>query len=330
MYKINENHRLFMSLGVVVTLSLLLVVTSFTRKEIMIYADGKVEQFVTTDLFARDVIGDFTYDAVDGIYYTNVRDFSILTPDTVIEIQTKKAVDVVVNNTTETVHTFANTVAELMNERYTIYNEIPEDLEVESLDKITEKYLVDEKYLDAFLTDLDTPLKLTHEKMVEQTRVVEVPHEVIYETTRDLLKGEERVIQEGIHELKKETTQFVYRNGELVDTIVLAQEVTQAGQATIIERGINSGVASQPAGVWDSLANCESGGRWDANTGNGYYGGLQWSAPTWNKAAAIVGLSHIPYAHLATRDEQILAAQAWLARTSWAQWPACSIKLGLR
>lgn len=329
MYKINENHKMFMTLGVVVTMSLLLAVTTFTKKEITIYADGRVEQVVTTDLFAKDVINDYVSDAVDGLFYTNVSNFSVLTEDTVIEIKTKKAIDVIVNDEPKTVYTFSNTVAELMDEQYSIYNEPVDGLE-EVLDKIVVKYLVDADYMNSHLHDLNNPLIITHEKTIEQTRTFEAASEVVYQTTRDLPVGEERIVQEGVSLIKSETILYVYRNGEHVDTVLINEEVIQEPQPTIVERGINSGVAAQPVGVWDELAKCEAGGRWDANTGNGYYGGLQWSAPTWNKAAAMVGLSHIPYAHLATRDEQIIAAEAWLNRTSWAQWPACSLKLGLR
>lgn len=76
--------------------------------------------------------------------------------------------------------------------------------------------------------------------------------------------------------------------------------------------------------VWDSLAICESGGNWSINTGNGYYGGLQFSLGTWQA----VGGSGLPSE--ASREEQIARAQAVLARQGWGAWPACSAKLGLR
>ena len=76
--------------------------------------------------------------------------------------------------------------------------------------------------------------------------------------------------------------------------------------------------------VWDQLAACESGGNWATNTGNGYYGGLQFSASSW-QAAGGTG-----YANQASRDEQIYRAQLLQARQGWSAWPACSAKLGLR
>ncbi len=76
--------------------------------------------------------------------------------------------------------------------------------------------------------------------------------------------------------------------------------------------------------VWDRLAACESGGRWNINTGNGYYGGLQFSLSTWRA----VGGSGLPSDN--TREEQIARAEILLARSGWGQWPACTLKLGLR
>jgi LysM repeat protein len=76
--------------------------------------------------------------------------------------------------------------------------------------------------------------------------------------------------------------------------------------------------------VWDRLAQCESGGNWAINTGNGYYGGLQFSIRTWQ---AVGGVG---YPHQASREEQITRGQILQARSGWGQWPACSTKLGLR
>ncbi len=76
--------------------------------------------------------------------------------------------------------------------------------------------------------------------------------------------------------------------------------------------------------VWDRLAQCESGGNWSTNTGNGFYGGLQFAAGTWQA----VGGSGMP--HQASRETQIAMAQRVLARQGWGAWPSCSAKLGLR
>ena len=78
--------------------------------------------------------------------------------------------------------------------------------------------------------------------------------------------------------------------------------------------------------VWDDLARCESGGNWAINTGNGYYGGLQFSLGTWQQYG---GADYAAYPHEATRDEQILVAERLRAARGYAPWPACRAKLGL-
>ena len=84
--------------------------------------------------------------------------------------------------------------------------------------------------------------------------------------------------------------------------------------------------AAAPDSDWDRLAECESGGNWSINTGNGYHGGLQFSASTWQ---AHGGGEFAPTADQATREEQIVVAERTLASQGWGAWPACSSQLGL-
>jgi hypothetical protein len=78
--------------------------------------------------------------------------------------------------------------------------------------------------------------------------------------------------------------------------------------------------------VWDDLARCESGGNWAINSGNGYYGGLQFSHGTWHGYG---GGEFADYPHEATREEQIIVAERLRAARGYAPWPACRAKLGL-
>ena len=81
---------------------------------------------------------------------------------------------------------------------------------------------------------------------------------------------------------------------------------------------------SGDGGVWDQLAECESGGNWAINTGNGYYGGLQFSVGTWQ---AYGGSG---YPHQNSKAEQIrIATKVRDARGGYGDWPACAAKLGL-
>ncbi|MHC3475120.1 transglycosylase family protein [Streptomyces sp. 7R007] len=78
---------------------------------------------------------------------------------------------------------------------------------------------------------------------------------------------------------------------------------------------------------WDCVADCESGGHWDADTGNGFYGGLQFRQATWEEFG---GLAYAPRADLATRKQQIAVAEQVLAAQGWQAWPVCSRRYGLQ
>lgn len=80
---------------------------------------------------------------------------------------------------------------------------------------------------------------------------------------------------------------------------------------------LGTGTANAASGNWDAVAQCESGGNWAINTGNGYYGGLQFSQSTWE---AYGGTG---YAHNASREEQIRVAENVLAGQGPGAWPAC-------
>ena len=79
--------------------------------------------------------------------------------------------------------------------------------------------------------------------------------------------------------------------------------------------------------AWDKLAHCESGGRWHINTGNGYYGGLQFSHSTWR---AFGGGRFASNAHRATKGEQIKVGERVRSAQGWKAWPVCSRRAGLR
>jgi resuscitation-promoting factor RpfA len=95
--------------------------------------------------------------------------------------------------------------------------------------------------------------------------------------------------------------------------------------------GIVPVVASAPAdaasvGAWSRLAQCESGGRWHAHTGNGYYGGLQFSSGTWRGYG---GGRYASRADRASKLEQIRVAERVRHAQGWRAWPVCSRRVGL-
>jgi resuscitation-promoting factor RpfA len=77
---------------------------------------------------------------------------------------------------------------------------------------------------------------------------------------------------------------------------------------------------------WNAVAQCESGGNWADNTGNGYYGGLQFSASTWD---GFGGTAYAPRADLASPSEQMAIADKVVATQGWGAWPVCSRVAGV-
>ena len=109
----------------------------------------------------------------------------------------------------------------------------------------------------------------------------------------------------------------------LAVTQAISQEQS-AAPASSSRRATVSRSAATGGGVWDRLAQCESGGNWGINTGNGYSGGLQFAQGTWRANGGSGS------AHNASRAEQIRVAERVKASQGWGAWPACSSKLGLR
>ncbi|WP_328981633.1 transglycosylase family protein [Streptomyces mirabilis] len=83
--------------------------------------------------------------------------------------------------------------------------------------------------------------------------------------------------------------------------------------------------AAADSGVWDRIATCESGGNWHINTGNGYYGGLQFSAGTWR---AYGGTAYASTADKASKAAQIAVATKVQNAQGWGAWPTCSARAG--
>ena len=144
-----------------------------------------------------------------------------------------------------------------------------------------------------------------------------------------MTEGETEVIRAGKAGSRNVTYRRTYRNGELVATKVLSQKVLESPRDRIVVVGTKEPAPSvnyaSGSTVWDQLAECESGGNWAINTGNGYYGGLQFSLSTWQSYGGP------GYPHTASRETQIMIAERVRAADGggYSSWPACSQALGL-
>ena len=109
----------------------------------------------------------------------------------------------------------------------------------------------------------------------------------------------------------------------------IAPKLAAATGGAVIATGLGlggAGVATADTSVWDEVAQCESGGNWSINTGNGYYGGLQFSDRTWD---AFGGEEYASTANKASKAEQIAIAQRTLAAQGPGAWPTCGARAGL-
>lgn len=146
-----------------------------------------------------------------------------------------------------------------------------------------------------------------------------------------LPQGEEKVKQAGKDGDRAVTYRLVYRNGKLIKKVTVSQHVVRAATPKIVLVGTKAPKAT-PAPttttnfasgdtVWDRIAQCESGGNWAENTGNGYYGGLQFSLSTW-EAYGGTGLPSD-----ASRATQIaIADKVRAAEGGYSAWPVCGAR----
>jgi len=180
--------------------------------------------------------------------------------------------------------------------------------------------------LDAPIADGDR-LVLTRIRIVTKNVANEkVAFDTIEKDDASMVQGTTAVDRAGVDGRRNVTYKLTYKNGKLVATKVLHAEVLSAPVSAIVRVGTQAPATNFAGGntVWDALAQCESGGNWAINTGNGYYGGLQFSLGTWHA----YGGTGLPSQH--SREEQIaIAIKVRNAAGGYGAWPGCAARLGL-
>jgi uncharacterized protein YabE (DUF348 family) len=119
-------------------------------------------------------------------------------------------------------------------------------------------------------------------------------------------------------------------NGVETGRLPVANVVLVPARDGLVRIGAKPGTEVPPVAkgsAWDALSRCEAGGNWAINTGNGFYGGVQFDQNTWERSG---GLRYAQRADLATREEQIAIAEVTRARQGWGAWPVCSGRWGVR
>ncbi|HEY2450213.1 MAG TPA: transglycosylase family protein [Mycobacterium sp.] len=119
-------------------------------------------------------------------------------------------------------------------------------------------------------------------------------------------------------------------NGVETGRLPVASHVITPAREAVVRIGTKPGTGVPEVGngeIWDAISRCEAGGNWAINTGNGYYGGVQFDQKTWERNG---GLRFAPRADMASREEQIAVAEVTRARQGWGAWPVCSGRAGAR
>ena len=157
-------------------------------------------------------------------------------------------------------------------------------------------------------------LKVTRIEMIDKTETVDVKPPVEYKDDADMEKGTTKVLKSGKAGKARENVLITKADGKVRHRLVLTSEELEKPVKKVVARGTAEAPSVASNSVWDKIAQCESGGNWQINTGNGYYGGLQFSAATWRS----VGGPGLPHEH--SREVQIKYAKILQARSGWGQW----------
>lgn len=162
--------------------------------------------------------------------------------------------------------------------------------------------------------------------VINKKQQVDIPVKEISDDS--MYEGEQEVVKEGKPGLEVVTYRITETNGEESDRKEIASKVIRKPEIKVIKVGTKPSptpnISGLPGAAWDALAECESSGDWHINSGNGFYGGVQFDYSTWQSNG---GGQYAPRADLASREEQIaVASKVYQARGS-QPWPVCGSEL---
>ena len=289
-------------------------------RQVTFTVDGAAKTIWTTATTVNDALKALSVD-LSGAELSTSRSSAIGRQGLTIIIATEKTITIVDAGEKRTITTTGQTLADALSAA---------KIKVDKDDKLSARPS----------TRLVDGLKFTFTQVdiSSKTKKFNVDFDTIRKESSKLNKGVTKIDTQGADGVRAVTYRLVRHNGKIVKSVkiksrLLKEPVTEVilvgtKTTTVAKKSSGSGssnTSSTPSGsVWDKLAQCESGGNWSINTGNGYYGGLQFSLSTWRA----YGGSGMP--HQASREEQIAIAKKVQAGQGWGAWPACSAKLGLR
>jgi uncharacterized protein YabE (DUF348 family) len=289
-------------------------------RQVTFLVDGKPQTIWTTATSVDQAINALGIDTTGAALSTS-RSAGIGREGLSVDIATRKTVTIDAAGHKKTITTTAQTVGAAL---------AAAKIKPDADDKVsvaTSTPLVDGAKLSFTRVDVKT---VTEKK--------KMGYAVVRKNSSKLTKGHTRVETAGRSGSKTISYREVRHNGRLESRNKTSTKVTNKPRTQVVLVGTkkakvvspskshSSGqVASVASGsVWDKIAKCESGGNWAINTGNGFYGGLQFTLSTWHA----YGGSGMP--NKAGRAQQIAVAKKVQKAQGWGAWPACTSKLGLR
>lgn len=272
------------------------IIVKYARP-VTLSVDGKSEERVVYGATVKEVLGRFGIKPHSGAYLSHKRSAKIPRKGMDLVVSNPKKLEVVADGDTKKVTTAAPTVGAVLAESGV---KLDADDEV----KPAKKDLVPE----------GVEVKVVRIKTETKTEEVDVKFPVEATDDPSMAKGKTEIISAGKLGKKREKVKLVDADGKRRDRIVLKSTVLTEPVKQVEKRGTQEAPSVADGSAWDKIAKCESGGNWATNTGNGYYGGLQFSAPTWHS----VGGAGLPSDH--TREEQIKRAVILQKRSGWGQW----------
>jgi resuscitation-promoting factor RpfB len=285
-------------------------------REVTLTIDGAAQTIWTTATTVEDALAALGLN-LSGAELSTSRSSGIGREGLTIVIATQKKIIIIDAGKKRTITTTGQTLADAL---------LAAKIKVDEDDKLSaspKTRLVD----GAKFTFTDVEIK-------SKTKKLAVDFDTVRKESSKLKKGVTKIDTPGERGLRVVTYKIVRHNGKIVERTKIKSKLINEPVTEVVLVGTkkpttttkkSSGGSSTPSGsVWDKLAQCESGGNWSINTGNGYYGGLQFSLSTWRA----YGGSGRP--NEASREEQIAIAKKLQADAGWGAWPACSSKLGLR
>ncbi len=181
-------------------------------------------------------------------------------------------------------------------------------------------------------TAVDDGMKIVLKRVVTKraTTTVALRYPVTKQQDSSMFEGESKTVTAGRYGSQRVVREMRYVDGKLASAKVVSRKTLTKPKGAVVKVGTKARPAAPSAGntsgaglnlanaaMWDRIAQCESSGNWSINTGNGYYGGLQFATASWLSNG---GDDFAPRADLASRAEQITVANRYYAKAGLGPW----------